>query len=52
VRLYIMHHRLSIIFWHHNDGTVKSPSMDFFLTEIEKCDFRSPYKSTGCHAPH
>jgi hypothetical protein len=34
------------------DGTVKSPSLDFLLTETEKCDFRFPYKSKGCKTPH
>jgi hypothetical protein len=33
------------------DETVKSPSLDFLLTETEKCDFRFPYKSKGCAAP-
>jgi len=29
------------------DGIVKSPSVDFLLTETEKHGFRFPYKSTG-----
>jgi len=34
------------------DGIAKSPSVDFLLTETEKCDFRFPHKSTDCVAPH
>jgi hypothetical protein len=41
----------SKIFPSNPDGIVKSPSLAFLLTETEKCDFRFPYKSTGCDAP-
>ncbi len=42
----------SVIMVTNKDGIVKSPSLDFLLTETEKCDFRFPYKSTGYKTIH